>query len=553
MYQYSSIDQALVDARVQQFAEQLSRYQAGLLDEDAFRALRLQNGLYFQRHAPMLRVAIPYGTFSATQLRRLAKIARKYDRGYGHFTTRQNIQFNWPTLESIPSILKELAGVQMHAIQTSGNCIRNTTTDPLAGTIPEEAIDPRVVCELVRQWSTFHPEYGYLPRKFKIAVIATEVDRAAIEVHDIGIRVKVHAIHGLAFDLYVGGGLGRTPVIGQCIFADLPLNELRNWLNAVLRVYNLHGRRDNKYKARIKILVNALGVEAFQDAVSERYSQDRLDAYRIFDSELAELTRMFSPVLAPEPFGQLPDRIDFQQWFSRNTRAHRVMGYRVVFISLKRPTIAPGDLDADRMDALADLAERFSLAELRSTHDQNLVLPHVKYADLVLLWEALDELDLAYPNIGLVSDAIACPGLDFCSLANAPSLSLADALHTAFGDPQMQILIGPMEIKISGCMNACGHHHIGHIGILGVDKKGEPWYQITVGGRDQNGARLGQVVGPAVAHDEVIPTLQRMMAAYLQDRKPEEWFVDYVDRCGIVVLKQAAYHSESPEVSDAVN
>ena len=541
MYSYNSIDQAIVDARVNQFAEQMERYLGGALRDEQFAPLRLQNGLYLQRHAPMLRVAIPYGTLASYQLRKLADIARRYDRGYGHFTTRQNIQFNWLDLEQVPGVLAELATVQMHAIQTSGACVRNTTTDPLAGTVPDEAVDPRVVCELIRQWSTLHPEFASLPRKFKIAVTATDEDRAAIEVHDVGIRLKQHAVHGLAFDLWVGGGLGRTPVIGRRLLADLPLVELRNWLTAVLRMYNLAGRRDNKYKARIKILVNALGLETFRERVTQRYLVDRDQALAIDTGELEALAGCFDSGLQPTVPAPLPQDAHFQRWLEQNTRPHKVMGYRVVMLSLKRPGTAPGDLTAAQMEAVADLAEQFSQSEIRTTHDQNLVLPHVAGENLESLWRALAVQELAHPNINLISDSIACPGLDFCGLANAPSLSLAEALHETFTDLDEQQAIGPMEIKISGCMNACGHHHIGHIGILGVEKKGQPWYQLTVGGRDQHGAVLGQRLGPAVPHDEVLPLIRRIVDFYLAERLPAEVFVDFVDRCGVEALKEISY------------
>ena len=519
----------------------MQRFLAGSLSEEAFRPLRLQNGLYIQRQAPMLRVAIPYGTLSSLQLRTLADIADTYDRGYGHFTTRQNIQFNWPALERVPTILADLAKVQMHAIQTSGNCIRNTTTDPLAGTVADEAIDPRVICELVRQWSTLHPEFAYLPRKFKIAVTATEDDRAAIEVHDIGIRLKQHTVHGLAFDLWVGGGLGRTPIIGKRLFADLPLRELRNWLQAVLRVYNLAGRRDNKYKARIKILLNAMGLETFRDAVTLRYHNDQSPELAISDHELDRIAAMFTSTAAPqlEPLPQGDS--DFMRWLESNTVGHRVTGRRNVFISLKRPGTAPGDITSEHMRIVASAAEQWSEGEIRTTHDQNLVLPGVPNSGLADLFAQLAGHGLAHSNRGLITDAIACPGLDFCSLANAPTLILAEQLHTLFHDVDEQRSIGPVEVKISGCMNACGHHHIGHIGILGVDKKGDPWYQITLGGRDQRGAVLGARIGPAVQLEEVVPLVRRLIDVYLSNRTEGERFVDHVDRVGLEPFKEAAY------------
>ena len=541
MYPYSPIDQAIVDARVNQFAEQMQRYLDGQLSDEQFAPLRLQNGLYLQRHAPMLRVAIPYGTLASYQLRKLAQISRDYDRGYGHFTTRQNIQFNWLELEQVPNVLAELAQVQMHAIQTSGACIRSVTSDPLAGTVPDEAIDPRVVAELIRQWSTVHPEFAYLPRKFKIAVTATAIDRAAIEVHDVGIRLKRHSVHGLAFDLWVGAGLGRTPVIGRRLLADLPLAELRNWLTAVLRVYNIAGRRDNKYKARIKILVNALGLSTFREAVTHRYLTDYHPDLRIGDQDIEALTANFAVQLPPRFSPELPEDLEFQRWYWQNTRPHKIAGYRTVLVSLKRPGTAPGDVTADQMEQLADIADQFTLGELRTTHDQNVVLPHVPSSDLESLWKHLQRHDLSQANIGLISDSIACPGLDFCGLANAPSLSLAEGIHETFADLDEQRALGPVEIKISGCMNACGHHHIGHIGILGVEKKGQPWYQITLGGRDQQGAVLGERLGPALPHDEVLPLIRRLMDTYLDNRQPGEIFVDYVARCGVESLREVSY------------
>ncbi len=540
MYQYTDTDQALVNARVEQFREQTARYLAGDLSEDVFLALRLQNGLYIQRHAPMLRIAIPYGTLAAYQLRRLADIARRYDRSYGHITTRQNMQLNWPKLEDVPDILAELAEVQMHAIQTSGNCIRNVTTDPMAGTVPDEAIDPRVICELVRQWSTFHPEFAFLPRKFKIAVNATgDEDRAAIEVHDIGLFLK--RVNGeLRFDLWVGGGLGRTPVIGKELLTDLPVAELRNWLTATLRVYNLEGRRDNKYKARIKILVNALGVDAFRERVVAEYEASRQDDLIVSNDAVQALADQFRTELEPDLTAPEDGVVD-PHWYRYNTLTHRVPGHRVVLISLKRPGIAPGDISSDLMDAVADLAEHYSVGELRTTHEQNLVLPHVRVRDLPAVYNRLNELGLAFANRGLISDSIACPGLDFCSLANAPTLNLAEELQQEFSDLQEQRDIGPVEIKMSGCMNACGHHHIGHIGILGIDKKGAPWYQITLGGRDQKGAAIGQRLGPAVPADEVIPTVRRVMDFYLAQREDDEWFVDAVARLGVEPFKEVVY------------
>jgi sulfite reductase (NADPH) hemoprotein beta-component len=540
MYQYTDFDQTIVEQRVSQFREQTQRFLNGDLDEDVFQTLRLQNGLYIQEHAPMLRIAIPYGTLSSNQLRKLADLCRKYDRGYGHFTTRQNIQLNWLKLEQVPDLLEELTTVQMHAIQTSGNCIRNITTDPLAGTVFDEAIDPRVICEIIRQWATLHPEFAYLPRKFKIAVTATEEDRAAIEVHDIGIRIRKDS--PLKFDLWVGGGLGRTPFIGQKIEDGLPIADILIWLNAVLRVYNLYGRRDNKYKARIKILLQSMGYEKFKSKVRESLDFSRQQVAQVKVQQITELEVMFNEKLVYNELDPLPaGDAELVRWIETNTHSHKVPGYRSVVVPLKRTGTAPGDVTSEEMDYLAGLSDIFSLGELRTTHDQNLVFPHVKNSDLGKLRNDLQEAGLAASNRGLITDTIACPGLDFCKLANAPTIVLAQEIQDLFGSIELQHEIGPLEIKMSGCMNACGHHHIGHIGILGVDKKGTPWYQITLGGKDQNGSKFGDRLGPSIPLDDVIPCIKKIVDKYLLDRNPDEWFVDTVNRLGAAHFKGAAY------------
>jgi sulfite reductase (NADPH) hemoprotein beta-component len=540
MYQYTDFDQTIVDQRVNQFREQTQRFLNGDLDEDVFQTLRLQNGLYIQEHAPMLRIAIPYGTLSSNQLRKLADLCRKYDRGYGHFTTRQNIQLNWLKLEQVPDLLEELATVQMHAIQTSGNCIRNITTDPLAGTVFDEAIDPRVICEIIRQWATLHPEFAYLPRKFKIAVTATEEDRAAIEVHDIGIRLRKDS--SLKFDLWVGGGLGRTPFIGQKIEDGLPIADILIWLDAVLRVYNLYGRRDNKYKARIKILLQSMGYDKFKSKVRESFDFSRQQVAQVKVQRITELEEMFNENFIHNQLDPLPaGDAELVRWIKTNTLSHKAPGYRSVVIPLKRTGTAPGDVTSEEMDYLAGLSDIFSLGELRTTHDQNLVFPHVKNSDLEKLHADLKKTGLAAPNRGLITDTIACPGLDFCKLANAPTIVLAQKLQDLFDSIELQHEIGPLEIKMSGCMNACGHHHIGHIGILGVDKKGTPWYQITLGGKDQNGSKFGDRIGPSIPLDDVIPCIKRIVDKYLLDRNTNEWFVDTVNRLGVSHFKGVAY------------
>jgi sulfite reductase (NADPH) hemoprotein beta-component len=544
MYRYDAIDKALVSERVAQFRDQTRRFLAGELSDEEFKLLRLRNGLYIQKHAPMLRVAIPYGLLSSAQLRALAGIAQRYDRGYGHFTTRQNLQFNWPKLEDVPDILAELATVEMHAIQTSGNCIRNVTSDHLAGVTPNELEDPRPWCEIIRQWSTFHPEFSFLPRKFKIAVTGAAKDRAASLVHDVG----VHIVHGptgeLGFEILAGGGLGRTPIIGQVVREFLPREYLLSYLEAVLRVYNLEGRRDNLQKARIKILVRSLGIEEFRRRVEAEWASIRDAGPRINDAEIARV-RGFFPAPAyrtlPDTEPALGKSTAFRAWYRYNTAEHKMPGYRAVFISLKKPGVAPGDATAAQMALIADLADRYAFGEVRVTHTQNLLLADVEQGEALALWQALDRAGLATPNIGTLTDMIACPGLDFCSLANAGTIDVAKLINERFDDYDYVYDLGELEIKMSGCMNACGHHHVGHIGILGVDKGGSEWYQITIGGAAGEDASLGTVIGPSVAKSDVAETLARLLEVYVERRGPDERFLDTVRRLGIQPFKERVY------------
>ncbi len=554
MYQYDAYDQTLVDERVAQYRGQVRRYLAGELSDDEFRPLRLMNGLYIQRHAPMLRVAIPYGLLSSRQLRALAAIARRYDRGYGHFTTRQNIQFNWPKLEETPDILAELAQVQMHAIQTSGNCIRNVTADHLSGVAPDEIEDPRIFCEIIRQWSTFHPEFSYLPRKFKIAVTGALHDRAAAQVHDIGLNVLRNAQGELGFRVLVGGGLGRTPIIGQVIREFLPQRDLLSYLEAILRIYNQHGRRDNLYKARIKILVKALGAEVFRDQVEAEWAQIKDSGLVLESAEVERVRRFFAPppyeaqAAADTSFAQyLQADAAFAVWVRRNVADHKVPGYRNVFVALKAPGTPPGDITADQMDAVADLADRYSFGQIRSTHQQNLLLTDVRQADLYPLWGALAAQGLATPVIGTLADMICCPGLDFCSLANASSLSIAQQLNDKFDQLDYLYDLGELRLNMSGCMNACGHHHVGHIGILGVDKKGEEWYQISLGGSSENDVTLGEILGPSVPKTEVANTVARILQVYIEQRQDDERFLETVRRLGLEPFRLRAYAPGSPQ------
>ena len=548
MYQYNEVDQRLVDERVDQYRDQTRRYLAGELPEEEFRALRLMNGLYIQRLAPMLRVAIPYGLMSSTQLRKLAEIARKYDKDYGHFTTRTNIQYNWPTLESVPDILAELATVQMHAIQTSGNCIRNTTTDPYAGVNATELEDPRPYCEIIRQWSTLHPEFAYLPRKFKIAVTGGKEDRAASQVHDIGLHLVQNDQGEIGFEVLAGGGLGRTPMIGKLVRPFLAKEDLLSYLEAILRVYNLNGRRDNKYKARIKILVSALGVDKFRELVEEEWQQIKDTELKLTQKEIDRAISHFSvfDYQSDAVENNLPDQLAaneaFSVWYGQNTVEHKVLGYRAVVVSLK-PYLKPaGDITSEQMEAVADLADQYSGGEIRSTHDQNLVLADVREGDLYPLWQLLNEYGLARPNIGTLTDMIVCPGLDFCGLANAKTLNIADQINEKFEQVDYLHDIGPVKLNMSGCINACGHHHVGNIGILGVDKKGEDWYQLTIGGSSAADASLGKILGKSVPADEVSNSLEKLLLTYIEVREEvDESFLETVRRVGVTPFKEAMY------------
>jgi sulfite reductase (NADPH) hemoprotein beta-component len=544
MYRYDAIDKTLVRERVEQFRDQTRRFLAGDLSEDEFRHLRLRNGLYIQRHAPMLRIAIPYGLLSSVQLRTLASIARRYDRGYGHFTTRQNLQFNWPKLEQVPDILAELAAVEMHAIQTSGNCIRNTTSDHLAGVAKDELEDPRPWCEIIRQWSTFHPEFTYLPRKFKIAVIGAERDRAATLVHDVGVHIVRGAGGEPGFRILAGGGLGRTPVIGQVVREFLPREHLLSYLEAVLRVYNREGRRDNIHKARIKILVRALGIEEFRRRVETDWESIRRSGPTVAEAQVERMRGFF----APPSYRSLSDmdpaagnETAFRAWYRYNTSEHKMPGYRAVYISLKKPDAAPGDVTDAQMELIADIADRYSFGETRVTHTQNLLLADVEQGKCLELWRTLRDAGLATPNIGTLTDMICCPGLDFCSLANAGSIDVARLINERFDDYDFVYDLGEIDVKMSGCMNACGHHHVGNIGILGVDKSGEEWYQITIGGAAGADASLGTVIGPSVPKAEVPETLARLLEVYVRRRHADERFIDTVRRLGVKPFKERVY------------
>jgi sulfite reductase (NADPH) hemoprotein beta-component len=548
MYLYNATDQRLVDDRVVQFRDQMARFLDGRLSEDDFRPLRLQNGLYVQRHAPMLRVAIPYGTLASHQLRMLADIARRYDRGYGHFTTRSNIQFNWVRMQDTPDILAELAAVQMHAIQTSGNCIRNITTDQYAGVAADELFDPRPYCEIVRQWSTLAPEFLFLPRKFKIAISGGAEDRAAVRFHDIGASARLAEDGRIGFEIFVGGGLGRTPMVGQTIKDFLPREELLNYFEAILRVYNRYGRRDNKYKARIKILVKDLSLEGFAKEVEDEWAWSRggpatISAQTFRDMDAFFARADYAPADADDPgYRQaLAGSRAFARWVERNVTPHRAIGYAIVTLSLKKTGAPPGDATAEQMDGVADLAERFSAGEIRVSHEQNLVLPHVARKDLPALWEGARALGLATPNIGLLTDLVCCPGGDFCSLANARSIPVAAAIQQRFDDLDYQFDLGPLELNMSGCVNACGHHHIGHIGILGVDKNNEECYQVTIGGREGTRAALGKVIGPSFAAGQIPDVIERLVEVYLAARHEGEIFIDAVERIGLAPFKARVY------------
>lgn len=563
MYIYDEIDQKLVEQRVAQFKDQTHRFLNGKLSEDDFKVLRLQNGLYIQRHSPMLRVAIPYGMLVSTQLRTLAYVARRWDRGYAHFSTRQNIQFNWPQLEDVPEILAKLATVQMHAIQTSGNCIRNTTTDHFAGVAADEIVNPLVWCEIIRQWSMLHPEFAFLPRKFKIAVSGSITDRAAVGVHDIGLQA-VEENGQLGFRVWVGGGLGRTPIVGKLINSFVVWSDLLTYLQATLRVYNLHGRRDNKYKARIKILVKDLTPEVFANQVNDQWQLIKEGPDRVTKEYVQTVSNRFT---WPNYVATVADSHDtdvtlkthnpkYERWLRTNVHNHKIQGYVSVTVSLKATGVPPGDITADQMEALADISEKYGFGELRVSHEQNLILADVNKQSLHSLWLELDMLNLATPNIGLITNIISCPGGDYCSLANAVSIPIAAAIQKRFDDLDFIYEIGELDLNLSGCVNACGHHHVGHIGILGVDKAGEEWYQITIGGRQNGatssvstslsfrggGASIGRVIGPSFARDQIPDVIHRLILTYLSLRDSEaERFIDVVERVGIEPFKLDVY------------
>lgn len=551
MYQYDEYDRSIIKARARQFGGQVERRISGEITEDEFKPIRLQNGLYMQLHAYMLRIAVPYGLLASKQLRTLAHIARTYDKGYAHLTTRQNFQFNWPKLEDVPKILELLAGVEMHAVQTSGNCVRNVTADHFAGIAPDEIEDPRPWAEIIRQWSTFHPEFAALPRKFKIAITGTPShDRAAIRFHDIGIVIVKNDAGETGFQIWAGGGLGRTPIIGQVVREFLPKKELLGYLEALLRVYNLFGRRDNKYKARIKILVQALGIEEFRRQVEEEYAASMTDELSLPDAEIERVLSYFSPKTYEtlsdeekkrESYMLSSDR-DFGNWVKNNTVQHKVLGYTAAVISVKTPGVPPGDLTDNQLDALADLADRFSFGEAVVTHTQNLIFPDVRVADLPELYRELEKLDLSRPNFGKVTDLITCPGLDYCALANARSIPLALEIAERFDRIDYYNDLGEISIKISGCINACGHHHIGNIGILGIDKKGIEYYQLQLGGSPSDDASIGKILGPALAEDEIVDAVERVLSVYLEQRHgADETFLEAVRRLGLEPFKRAVY------------
>ena len=545
MYKYDQIDQKIVNERVDQYQGQLNRYLNKELSDEEFRPLRLQNGLYIQRHAPMLRVAIPYGLLSSKQLNKLADISEKYDRGYGHFSTRQNIQFNWPRLEETPNILRELADVEMHAIQTSGNCIRNITTDQFSGVTKDEIIDPRHIAEIIRQWSTFHPEFALLPRKFKIAITGSKQDRALVQCHDIGLEFFINKNKRMAIKVWVGGGLGRTPIIGSIIKNELEWEHILTYCEAILRVYNLYGRRDNMYKARIKILVKSLGIDAFKKLVENEWKYIKNGPNTINTEELNRIGDFFSePNYKRDIKSNLSDYKNekaFGQWLSKCTNIHKKKGYRAVTFSLKETGRAPGDASSSQMRAVADLSNKYSFGEIRVSHEQNLILADVQEDKLHDLWSKAKEHHLVTPNIGLLTDIICCPGGDFCSLANAKSIPIAQSIQDLFDDMDYLHDIGDLNLNISGCMNACGHHHVGHIGILGVDKDGSEWYQVTLGGNQGNFASIGKVIGPSFTAEEMPLIIKKIIEVYLANRKEEEIFIDCVSRIGLDPFKNYIY------------
>ncbi len=548
MYRYDQYDHQIVKERVAQFRSQVERRISDELTEDEFRPLRLQNGLYLQRHAYMLRVAVPYGLLSSKQMRMFAHIARKYDRGYGHFTTRQNIQYNWIDLEHTPDILADLASVEMHAIQTSGNCIRNITSDEYCGVAADELIDPRPFAEILRQWSTFHPEFAWLPRKFKIAFNAATHDRAAVQIHDIGLNIVKNAAGELGFQVLAGGGMGRTPILGSVIRGFLPWQHLLTYVEAIMRVYNQYGRRDNKYKARIKILVKALGAEEFARQVEAEWADLQDSPSLLTEAELQRVTSYFTPP-AYESFAgddasvaqQRTDNKAFHNWLTRNVKPHKIPGYAIVLLSLKKTGTPPGDATAEQIDFVADLAERYSFGELRVTHEQNLVLADVKQSELFALWQEAKAHGLATPNIGLLTDIICCPGGDFCSLANAKSIPIAEAIAERFDNLDFQHDIGEIELNISGCINACGHHHVGNIGILGVDKDGSEWYQVSLGGAQGNDSAIGKIIGPSFSAQQMPEVVGRILEVYVRDRIEDERFIETVRRLGVAPFKDHVY------------
>ena len=550
MYRYDNYDHKIVNERVEQFRDQTQRYLAGEIADEEFLPLRLQNGLYVQRLAPMLRIAVPYGMLSSRQVRKLAHISRVYDKGYVHVTTRQNIQLNWPALEEVPDILAELAEVEMHAIQTSGNCIRNTTTDQFAGVANDEIEDPRPWCELIRQWSTIHPEFAFLPRKFKIAVCGSNEDRAAFLLHDIGLQLVKNDAGELGFEVFVGGGLGRTPIIGSSIRKFLPHKHLLSYLDAILRVYNRYGNRDNKYKARIKILVKAWTPEVFAQRVDAEWEHLKDQASTLTNDEISRVKRFFpepnyihvNAVESAEKLTEIAkDNIAFSRWLDRNTQLQKQAGYRSVTLSLKPAGVAPGDVTDIQLETIADLADRYSFGELRATHNQNVVLTDVIESDLFSLWQQAKESGLATPNVGTINDMICCPGGDYCSLANAKSIPVAEAIQRKFSDLDYIYDLGDLELNISGCMNACGHHHVGHIGILGVDKKGKEWYQIQLGGSANKNASLGKVLGPSLSRDQITDGIEKLLDVYVENRIADESFLHTYQRIGIEKFKERVY------------
>jgi len=546
MYRYDKYDHLIVKERIAQYRDQVQRRINDELTEAEFLPLRLQNGLYMQRHAYMLRIAVPYGLLSSAQMRMFGHIARKYDRGYGHFTTRQNIQFNWIELDQTPDILADLASVEMHAIQTSGNCIRNITSDEYAGVAADEIIDPRPYAEVLRQWSTFHPEFAALPRKFKVAINGAVEDRAAIAVHDIGLTVVHNAAGEIGFKVMVGGGMGRTPILGSVVREFLPWQHMLTYIEAVMRVYNQYGRRDNKYKARIKILLKALGVEEFTRQVEEEWTDLKDSPSTLTVEEMERVAAYFKP----HPYEALAnidvraaqaDNKAYANWLTRNVKAHKVPGYAIVVLSLKKTGVPPGDATATQIDFVADLADRYSFGELRVTHEQNLVLADVKQADLFKLWQEVKAQGLATPNIGLLTDIICCPGGDFCSLANAKSIPIAAAIAERFDNIDFQHDIGEIELNISGCINACGHHHVGSIGVLGVDKDGSEWYQVSIGGAQGNNSAIGKIIGPSFSALQMPEVIDRLLQVYVRERTEEERFVDTAQRLGIAPFKEHVY------------